>query len=383
MKIAINAQLLSTDSSYRGAGVSNYSRHLLTALGALTTEAAYSDLALTAYVNAPDFVAEGISLKRSRLPLHRPLARIAWEQSVLPLRLRLQRPALIHGFVNVLPLATTVPGVVTVHDLSFVRTPELLPAAKRWYLTQLCRASVAKARQVIAVSRQTADDLLHYFGVPAAKVHVIHNGIAPHFTPQPALAIHSLRRRHNLPERFFLYVGTLEPRKNLPLLIRAYARWRKQAAPANQEIKLVLAGGKGWFYNEIFRLVTALELTDQILFPGFVPDAELATWYSAALAFIYPSQLEGFGLPVLEAMACGTPVLCSQIPSLCEITGDQALHFPVADPEVGEETLVDLLQQVVTDSALMTVLRNDGLAHAANFSWRRTALATAELYRSL
>lgn len=377
MHVAINAQLLSTAATYRGAGVSNYSRHLLTALGALASADQRQDLTLTAFVNTAAYAAAGIAVDQSRLPLQQPLARIAWEQSILPFLLQQKRADLVHGLVNVLPLTTTIPGVVTVHDLSFVRTPEALPRAKRWYLTQLCRASVHKAVQVIAVSQQTADDLLHYFALSADKISVIHNGIAPHFAPPSPAALAAFRQEQNLPDRYFLYLGTLEPRKNLPFLIRAYARWRESTTASERDIPLILAGGKGWFYDKIFQLVTELDLADDILFPGFIPDEALPLWYGAATAFIYPSYFEGFGLPVLEAMACGTPVLCSDIAPLREVAGDCALYVGVDD----EIRLSQYLGEISTDSVLTDELRTAGLHRAAHFSWRRTAHATAALYQ--
>jgi glycosyltransferase involved in cell wall biosynthesis len=129
------------------------------------------------------------------------------------------------------------------------------------------------------------------------------------------------RTTRGLPPRFLLAVGTLEPRKNLVRLVRSFARWRARAAPAEQDVHLVLAGGKGWGYDAIFAEVQAAGLTDVVHFPGFVPWAELADWYRAALAFVYPSLFEGFGLPVIEAMACGAPVLCSQAPGVAEVAG--------------------------------------------------------------
>ncbi|MCB0063943.1 MAG: glycosyltransferase family 4 protein [Caldilineaceae bacterium] len=379
MNIAINAQLLSTEASYRSAGVSNYSRHLVTALGELAGEEQFADLSLSAFVHTRTFSATGVEFLRSRLPLHKPMARILWEQTMFPLLLRGYQADVVHGLVNVLPLATTLPGVVTVHDLSFVRTPEAFPAAKRWYLTQLCRASVQKAQHVIAVSRQTADDLMNFFAVPAHKISVIYNGISGHFSPQHATAVAALRAQYDLPARFFLYLGTLEPRKNLPLLIRAYAQWRAQAKATDRDVKLVLAGGKGWFYAEIFQLVTDLELTDCVRFPGYIPEAELPIWYSAATAFIYPSRFEGFGLPVLEAMACGTPVLCSDIPILREIADGHALFFPVEDATA----LANLLQRTLVDATLQESLTQAGFAHVAKFSWQHAARATAAIYTRL
>lgn len=377
MQIALNAQLLGTGADYRSAGVSNYSRQLLLALGELAQ--ARPDLHLTAFVPTADLTIPGVTLRPTRLPMRRPPVRIAWEQLLLPRALRREQADLVHGLVNVLPLATRVPGVVTIHDLSFIRTPEKFPPLKRWYLTQLCRASVTRASHVIAVSQQTAHDVQELFQVPVARTTVIHNGVAPQFTPGTADQIAHFRQARQLPARFILYLGTLEPRKNLPLLIRAYAQWRQQAAPAEQAVKLILAGGKGWYYDEIFQLVTHLGLQVDVLFPGFIPDAELADWYRAAELFVYPSLFEGFGLPVLEAMACGAPVICSAIPCLLEVVGQATLTFPATD----EVALRNCLHQVMTMPTLRQQLRTAGLGQAAHFSWRKTAQATLAVYQWL
>ena len=389
MHIVLNAQLLNTTPTYRGAGVSIYCQRLLEQLGSVTIPASNiveqgctrpkaADLHFTAFVNKTTLHLPGIHLQQSRLPVHQPLVRIIWEQSLLPFALHQQRADVVHGLVNVLPLATSTPAIVTVHDLSFLRMPDKFQQAKRWYLTQLCRASVNKARHIITVSRQTADDLCHFWGINPSKITVIHNGVSAEFTPAPTDATEAFRQRRALPARFFLYLGTLEPRKNLPLLIRAYARWRAETTADNREIKLVIAGAKGWFYEQIFTLVTQLHLEDAILFPGYVPTDELPDWYRAAEVFIYPSLFEGFGLPVLEAMACGTPVICSDTGSLVEVVGESALTFPAAD----ESGLVALLHRV-DDLLLRQELRCAGLLRAQQFSWRQTALATLDLYRTV
>jgi glycosyltransferase involved in cell wall biosynthesis len=379
MRIAVNAHLLSDQATYRGAGVSNYSAELLKALGSLVTERSPSPqhpLELTAYLHAAQFDAPGVRLVRSRLPLENPLARIAWEQTLLPVHLRRQRADLVHGLVNVLPLATRCPGVVTVHDLAFVRTPGALPPLKRAYLTTLCRASVARAAQVIAVSSQTAEDLQHYFGVSNARITVVYNGVAARFAPRLAEDLQAFRQRSGAPERYLLYLGTLEPRKNLDLLLRAFARWRQATDIENREVKLVLAGARGWCYDEVFRDVEALGLAELVQFPGFVPAETLPEWYAAAEAFVYPSLFEGFGLPVIEAMASGTPVICSQAPGVAEVAGAAAITFAPHD----EDALVAALHVVMSQPTLRSELRQRGLARAAHFSWRRCADHTLEVY---
>ena len=386
MHIGIDAQLLSGEESYRAAGVSNYSRRLLTELGRLADERAVNHH-FTAFINAARFDCPGVELVTSGLPLHRPPVRILWEQTLLRRELKRRRIDLIHGLVNVLPLGGPARGVVTVHDLSFVRMPEKLPAAKRLYLQRFSRASVNRAAQVIAVSQQTADDLIRYFDAPAEKITVIHNGVGSEFTPGDPATSAEFRRAKDLPERFLLYVGTLEPRKNLPLLLRAYARWGETSRAADN-VALVLVGAKGWFYDEIFQLVRELGLEERVRFPGYAPDAELPAWYRAATAFVYPSLMEGFGLPVLEAMACGTPVLCSAAPSLLEVAGDAALTLPLdggnenerADESATVAALADGLERLLNDAGLRRELQDRGLSRAARFSWRKTALKTVQVY---
>jgi glycosyltransferase involved in cell wall biosynthesis len=377
MHIAINAQLLSGAQSYRGAGVSNYSRQLLHHLGKRTS--AGTKYQLTAFVSTPEFTAPGVTLWQTPPIAQQPWLRIAWEQTRLPGLLRQMQADLVHGLVNVLPLTTRVPGVVTVHDLSFLHLPEKLPALRRLYLTGLCRASVRKAAHVIAVSQQTADDLTQTFGTGAGKISVIYNGVADHFSPGEPGAVTHFRRARNLPARFLLYLGTLEPRKNLEMLVRAYARWRAQASDEDQTVKLVIAGGKGWFYKTIFQQVQTLGIEPHVLFPGFITDGELADWYRAAEGFVYPSLFEGFGLPVAEAMACGTPVLCSQTQSLREVAGEAALTFPPQD----ERALADGLALLIAQPTRRAALRERGLQRAQHFTWQRTVDATLGVYEQV
>jgi glycosyltransferase involved in cell wall biosynthesis len=378
MHICLNAQLISGQAGYRGAGVNNYTRQLLAALGGAVLSRA-TEHQFTAFVHTQGLAIPGIQFVTGSPLLEQPAARIAWEQMVLPAALNRHGAHAVHGLVNVLPLVGRLPGVVTVHDLSFVRTPQMLPPLKRFYLARLCAASVARARCVIAVSRQTAADITRYFGAPAAKVHVVYNGVSAAFTPGDAESSAHFRRAKGLPDRYFLYLGTLEPRKNLELLVRAFARWRHEIGQPAEDVKLVLAGGKGWYYDTIYAQVAALGMADSVLFPGYISLPELPDWYRGAELFVYPSLFEGFGLPVLEAMACGTPVVCSQAASLLEVAGEAALTFPADD----EEALADALRCLSGSPTQRARLRDLGLAQAARFSWTVAAAQTIELYDSL
>ena len=387
MKVVVNAQLLHTGSNYRGAGVSNYCRSLLTALAA---EAGGHQL--MAFINDRDFSCPqgrpGVELRYTRWPAAAPFPRIVWEQTALPAALWTDQADLVHGLVNTLPLVTKAPGVVTVHDLSFVRLPERFPLHKRLYLSNLCRASVNRAKRVIAVSKQTASDLRTEFGVDSRRVEVVYNGVGGQFRPLPAAEVDGFRERMRLPARFLLYVGTLEPRKNLPHLLRSFAAWRAASA-TGRDVGLVLAGARGWHYQEIFRLVSELGLTSDesgtpseqepvVYFPGFLPEQELCLWYNAASGFVYPSLFEGFGLPVLEAMASGTPVICSDAPSLQEVAGDAALIVPAQD----QAALQDAFERLFSGHGVADSLRERGPRQAEQFSWERAAAETIDVYET-
>jgi glycosyltransferase involved in cell wall biosynthesis len=294
-----------------------------------------------------------------------------WEQVVQPWVLHRIGADLMHGPVFVGPLLTHCPFVITIHDLSFIRFPALFRPTKRMYLTAMTRLSARRARRLIAVSAHAAGESTRLLGVPRDRVDVVYHGVDPIFHPLPDDDVAAFRRQKGLPERFVLFVGTLEPRKNLVRLVEAFARIR------HRDVALVLVGGKGWLYDELFARVEALGLDHDVLFPGYVARDALPLWYNAATAFAYPSLYEGFGLPVLEAQACGTPVLTSNASSLPEAAGDGAL---MVDP-YDVLALTAGLDRLLTDGTLRQELRERGLAHAGRFSWSRTAQETACVYR--
>jgi glycosyltransferase involved in cell wall biosynthesis len=278
---------------------------------------------------------------------------------------------LAHGPGFVGPLLTTIPFVVTIHDLSFVRFPQLFRPANRLYLTILTRASVRRASRIIAVSRHAADETVQLLGANPDKVDVVYHGVDPVFRVRSEEEIAAFRARRGLPHRFLLYVGTLEPRKNLSRLVEAYAQLQEPG------FKLVLGGGKGWYYEEILRRVTELGLEEVVVFPGFIPAEELPLWYNAATALVYPSLYEGFGMPVLEGMASATPVITSNCSSLPEAAGGGAL---LVDP-LDVEALAAGLRQLMQDRELCQRLVELGLEHARRFNWPKTARDTWVTYQ--
>jgi len=365
--VAINAHLLSGRVGYRSAGVHQYIYHLLCHLGQADGWLRYTVL-LGEGAFSPDVALTSL---RSRWPTSRAGVRVVWEQLVQPGALRRIEADLVHGPVFVGPLFASCPMVITIHDLSFIRFPALFRPANRLYLTVLTRLSARRARRLIAVSAHAAAETTQLLGVPPERVDVVYHGVDPAFRPLPADKVAAFRRRRGLPERLVLFVGTLEPRKNLVRLVEAFARVR------DGRVGLVLAGGKGWLYDELFARVEALGLSEEVIFPGYVMSEELPLWYNGATVLAYPSVYEGFGLPVLEAQACGTPVLTSNVSSLPEAAGDVAL---MVDP-YDVEALAAGLNRLLADDLLRRQLRERGLAHAKQFSWLHTAQETARVYR--
>ncbi len=372
-RIGLNAHLLNLSASYRGAGISWYSFHLLRHL----TPA--PDLAYTVFLSEPRAREQltHLTVARSRLPTQQPLARIFWEQGVQPFVLRQEQIALLHGFAYAGPLASAVPWLVTIHDLSFIRYPETFNAANRLYLTWAVRHAARHARCLLAVSESTKRDLVELLGADARKIAVIYSGIEARFAPvQDRAALDTWRAQRHLPAKMILFVGTLEPRKNVAHLIHAFARFKRATHLPH---KLVLAGSRGWKYAQVDAAIEQEEMNDHVIFTGYLPQAELPLCYQAAELFVYPSRYEGMGFPPLEAMATGVPVITSNVSSLPEVAGDAALQVSPDDPVA----LAEAMAHVLSDTALREQMIARGLAHAATFTWERTAHQTADLYRAL
>lgn len=372
MRIGINGHLLSFEETYRQAGVSRYIEALLKEL---PTVAPDDELVVfTGPVNAEDErrFDPKIEWRQSRLPTASPPVRIVWEQMLGPLVTRRAGVDVMHFPVNVVSLPPSEPQVVTVHDLAFHHFPEQYPAAKQRYLRLMTRLSVNRARRVIAVSEATRQDIIQLYGLPAERIVTIPNGIGAEMQPLPADDVAEFRREQGLPEDFLLFLGTLQPRKNLETLLRAYATITNEV-----DWPLVVAGGTGWQFDRIFGLVRQLGLVERVRFVGYVASHQLPLWYNAATLFVYPSLYEGFGLPVLEAMACGTPVIAANTSSLPEVVGDAGL---LVDPR-SARGLASTMLAVAGDGDLRQQLGLRGRARARDFSWTRTAELTVEVYR--
>lgn len=371
MHVGLNAQLLSLSETYRSAGINRYIHQLITTLPGIAP-----DLRLTAYVGDTRFTPPpGLEARYSRLPTGRPSVRILWEQTAQPWRILVDGLDVIHGLAYVLPIVAPCARVVTVHDLSFVRYPQAFRPFNRIYLQAMGRASVRRAHRVIADSESTRRDLIRLWRIDPGQVVVVPLGIEPEFTPGEPDQVEAFRRRRGLPERYLLFVGTLEPRKNVTAVVEAFAAWLRRSR--RRDVHLVIAGAKGWYYDAVFARVEALQVQDRVHFAGYVPAAELPDWYRGAEGFVYPSLYEGFGLPPLESMACGTPVITSNTSSLPEVVGDAAI---LVDP-TDVEAIAEAMERLLSDPELRRQLREAGMARARLFSWERTARETVAAYR--
>lgn len=368
MKIGLNAHLHSQQAGYRSAGITGYIANLLRQLPAQAPEH-WQFEALVGAANSAQF--ERVKMSRAALDTQSPLRRIIWEQALQPLKLR--QYDLYHALAFVAPILLSAPMVVTVYDLSFLRFPERLSPARRLYLRHMTALTCARARRVLAISQCTADDLAALLGVPASKIDVSPLGYDKAvFRPLPPAELERFRREQQLPERFWLYVGTLEPRKNLTTLLEAYGRLSKA-----ERLPLILGGGIGWQGQAILAEIGQLGLGDSVTHIGFIPAAELPFWYNSAEAFVFPSVFEGFGLPVLEAMACATPVATSDAAALKEVAGSAGKCLPANDIDAWAAAL----KRIKTDDAWRESARVEGLDRAKLFSWERTAELTVGSYR--
>jgi glycosyltransferase involved in cell wall biosynthesis len=279
---------------------------------------------------------------------------------------------LFHSTEHLLLPLRSAPTVLTVHDLIFRHLPAHHKPLNRWYLNLTLPLYCRRASHIISVSDHTKRDLVAAYGLDSSKITIVHEAASPHFCPQSPQTIASVCSRYGLPERYLLFVSTLEPRKNLGRLLSAFESVHAEGLADG----LVIVGQRGWLYDDFFAQLEESPARDRVILPGYVDDRDLPALYAGARAFVFPSVYEGFGLPVLEAMACGVPVAASDASSLPEIGGDAAVYFDPLDVQAMSDALFRLLR----DSELWDEMRNRGLARAASFSWERAAIETRAVY---
>ncbi|MBI2297593.1 MAG: glycosyltransferase family 4 protein [Armatimonadetes bacterium] len=304
--------------------------------------------------------------------VERPRGRL-WTLFALPRLARRLGCDLIH-LQYTAPPKLPCPFVSTVHDCSFVRYPHTFRRFDRWWLSTLVPWTARRAGAVVGVSETTRNDLLELYRLPPDRVFAAPNGIGPEYQPAAEHLVEAVRALYELPAEYLLSVGVLQPRKNLPGLFAAYAEARTRYGV---QIPLVVVGKRGWLLDEIDRAVEDLQLQKFVRFTGYVPDDEVPALYTGATLSLYPSFYEGFGLPPLESMACGTPAVVSTTPALVEVTGDAAPHLPPTDTAAWAEAIARLLG----DPAERARLAEHGRLRAAEFTWERSARVHLEAYQ--
>jgi len=295
----------------------------------------------------------------------------AWSQLALPLYLRIQKSVdVLFTPAHYAPRNISVPSVVTIHDLSYFYYPEDFLKRDLYKLKNWTEYSIRNAAHLIAVSEWTKKDIIKFYNVPEDFITVIHNGFEKHVTDT------SLHLPHDLGSHpYILHVATLQPRKNIATVIKAYAKFKKTF----KNYKLVVVGKSGWLYDDLYKLASDLDLLENVIFTGYVPEDELAAYYKNAFCYVTASLYEGFGLPVLEAMSYNCPVISAHNSSLPEVGGDAALYF---DPTKVDE-LVACFTKLAKDKKLRSLLIEKGLDQIQKFSWKKCAEETLEVLKTV
>ena len=297
-----------------------------------------------------------------------------WRIPLLLKRLRTEGAALYHSPYYLMPYRPGLPTLLTFYDAIPLKFPRTVTARARLFFRLAAALALRASDHVVAISDAARNDLRSCFRVPASRITVTPLAAGACYKPQPAVEVGRVRDKYSLPDRFILYLGINKPHKNLPALVDAFARIASPHAPP-----LVIAGAWDDRYPQPMQRAARHRLDDAVLFLGPVDERDLPALYSAAMLFAFPSLYEGFGLPVLEAMACGTPVACSNTPSLTEVAGEAALTF---DPHSVTE-IRDAIAELVEDGPQRARRAEQGLARAALYSWQATAVATLHCYRHL
>lgn len=305
--------------------------------------------------------------------------RILSEQFTYPRLIQKNKIDLYHGLHYSMPIIKKSKVVTTIHDTTFYKFPEKHLWTKRLFFRFFIKYSSQKSDHLITVSENTKNDLIKLFNVDPGKITTTHLGVDDLFKPiEDSEKFRVIKNKYKLPDQFVLFVGLIEPRKNLPSLIKAFATFLNKSE-LNDDYYLVIAGRWGWESKELLAISNILNIAEKVLFPGYIESEDLPFLYNMAKIFVYPSFYEGFGLPVLEAMACGTPVITSNISSMPEFVGDSGLLIDPNEISSIEQALCNLL----SNENLRRDLSKRALARAKEFTWKETAIKTLDVYRKL
>lgn len=374
MNIGIDAHAIGA----RQGGNETYIKNLILALAAIDRENRYTIYLANAEAAghwSRLFAESHPNFQVRRLPPPTPLIKVPM---ALAIELRMRSVDVLHVQYTAPPFCP-VPVVATIHDLAFEHLPETFTRRGSFQLKLTVRRTAQKAARIITVSEYSRQDIIRTYNLDPEKVIVTWNGVGEGFSPEPSSPgeADEIRSRYGITGDYILAVGSLQPRKNLVRLMRAYARLRDENPDFRPQ--LVIVGRKLWLASEIFAEASRRQWSDDLILTGYVSDEDLPKLYRAAIAFVYPSIFEGFGLPPLEAMACGTPVIAGNTSSLPEVTGDAAILIDPYD----EDALARELLRIVNQPDLRDRMRQLGIEQARKFTWRNAAEKTLQIYKDI
>jgi len=303
--------------------------------------------------------------------------RFIWDQFSFPKKAKTAKVDILHQPCFSAPIFYSGKIVLTIHDLISHYFPQNMPSGSRLYFSKWMPLTYQKAAKIIAISENTKKDIISLLKIPEDKIVVIHSAVSEEFKPiQDQAKINAVKQKYQTGNSYILDVGTLEPRKNLPFLVKAFHRAIKEGGIDHN---LVLTGKKGWYYESLFELIKELNLEKRVILPGYVADEDLPALYNGADLFCFPSAYEGFGFPPLEALSCGTPVIAANNSSIPEVVGEAGILLENDQEEVWAENIVKVLK----DQNLREKLSTLGLEQAKKFSWVTTAQKTAAVYKEV
>jgi len=374
MRIAIDLTSLPTQL----VGVGSYAKNLITSLKKFDRENQYFIFVKKEHSNIFTINQNNINIIYQKNILRNKILRVLWEQFILPLYIKRLKIDLLHSIHYTIPLFAGCKVVVTFHDMTFFLYPKKHIFIKRIFFKLFIYISSWRANRLIAVSNNTKKDIIKFLHINNGKIDVVYEIIDSKYRPiKNESAIMKVKNKYKIFNKFILYVGTLEPRKNIVNLIQAYY---KLISKNNATHQLVIVGKKGWHYQEIFKIVTKLNLNKgrgKIVFTGYVSEEELPFLYNAADVFVYPSLYEGFGIPPLEAMACGVPVISSDLSSIPEVIGEAGI---LINP-YNIQDIYQALYKLLNDDKLKKELKYKGLKRAQEFSSEKLANETIKVYK--
>ena len=372
MRIGIDCRTILNPKHGERAGVGHYSYFLVKSLLALDQKNEYVLFFDYRFQNTKEFKQSNVTIRTFPFSQYKRFLPFSYSHLLITAYLNREKLDLYHSPANVIPYTYSRPAIVTVHDLAIYKHPEWFPRGQKFSVSILVPRSLSRARRIIAVSEATKKDIVKVFGIPAEKIQVIHEGVVQE---KNYVLKAKLQEKYSIPGDYLLYVGTLEARKNIPKLVVAFAQLAKEKRFS--KYTLVLAGHRGWKSDEVFNAINKLKLGNRAAYLNYVPHEDKIGLIRNASVFVFPTLYEGFGLPVLEALSLGVPVISSNVASIPEVTGDAAL---LINPN-SETALAEAMRKMLNSTQLRQRYSQAGVEQAKKFSWRKCAEETLKVYR--